>query len=356
MFTRKTIFLFTLLLILSIVPVTVLAVSPPQEGGQDYIVQANDWLSKIADKYYGDVMAYPAIVDATNKMAETDDSYTVITNPDIIEIGQKLYIPEAGSTAALSNEEKAQALIKAFETGDTTTLAYVSDDTYIQHNLAVPDGKAVLNGFLAGGEPTGVMASTVRSFSDGDIVVLHNTYGGVWNNGTPQVAFDIFRFDDGLIVEHWDNLADIVDDGDGTSQTDGTVTPPANLDQTEANRTLLQNMGQDLFVDGNWANVRQYFDIDAYVQHSVNSGADGSFLAGIEGQTMPFYTSVEAVFVEGNFGLMLSQGPDIHQVDPDGTYAYYDLFRIEDGLIVEHWDIIQVIPPQSEWANENGKF
>ena len=36
---------------------------------EDYSVQADDWLSKLADKFYGDVFAYPAIFDATNAMA-----------------------------------------------------------------------------------------------------------------------------------------------------------------------------------------------------------------------------------------------------------------------------------------------
>jgi len=36
--------------------------------------------------------------------------------------------------------------------------------------------------------------------------------------------------------------------------------------------------------------------------------------------------------------------------------AYYDLFRIENNQIVEHWDIIETIPPESEWKNTNGKF
>jgi predicted SnoaL-like aldol condensation-catalyzing enzyme len=36
--------------------------------------------------------------------------------------------------------------------------------------------------------------------------------------------------------------------------------------------------------------------------------------------------------------------------------AYFDLFRLENNQVVEHWDVIQTIPPKSEWKNNNGKF
>ncbi|MCB0155578.1 MAG: copper resistance protein NlpE N-terminal domain-containing protein, partial [Anaerolineae bacterium] len=68
--------------------------------GEEYIVQADDWLSKIADKFYGDVLAYPAIVEATNAKAAEDDSFATITNPDVIEVGQKLFIPPAAEAVA----------------------------------------------------------------------------------------------------------------------------------------------------------------------------------------------------------------------------------------------------------------
>ncbi len=74
---------------------TLAVTAPAAPEGQAYIVQADDWLSKLADKFYGDPFAYDAIVTATNEMAATDDSFTVIDNPDLIEIGQKLWIPPA---------------------------------------------------------------------------------------------------------------------------------------------------------------------------------------------------------------------------------------------------------------------
>jgi len=65
---------------------------------EDYLVQADDWLSKLADKYYGDVLAYWAIFDATNAAG---GDYAKIENPDLIEIGWKLCIPSAADAQTL---------------------------------------------------------------------------------------------------------------------------------------------------------------------------------------------------------------------------------------------------------------
>ena len=97
---RKSIPL-TILLTLMLTVNIAFAAPPHQEAdGEEYIVQANDWLSKIALKYYGDMFAYPVIVEATNAKAAEDDSFTVIDNPDLIEAGQKLWIPGATLTPA----------------------------------------------------------------------------------------------------------------------------------------------------------------------------------------------------------------------------------------------------------------
>ncbi len=96
--------LFATMFIL-LMAVSVVAAPPAQiPDGEEYVVQANDWLSKLALKYYGDMFAYDKIVDATNAKAAEDPSFAAIDNPDVIEVGQKLWIPtmDAGSTANLT--------------------------------------------------------------------------------------------------------------------------------------------------------------------------------------------------------------------------------------------------------------
>jgi branched-chain amino acid transport system substrate-binding protein len=80
--------------------VPVAAAAPPAQG-EEYTVRAGDWLSKLADKYLGDPMLYPAIMKATNVKHFADSTYAYILNPDIIKPGQKLWIPDAEEAAKL---------------------------------------------------------------------------------------------------------------------------------------------------------------------------------------------------------------------------------------------------------------
>jgi hypothetical protein len=72
-----------------------------QACAETYVVQANDWLSKIAAKFLGDFAAYPALVAATNALHQADPSFPTIENPDRIEVGWKLCVPANPEAEAL---------------------------------------------------------------------------------------------------------------------------------------------------------------------------------------------------------------------------------------------------------------
>ena len=91
--------LLVLVVLLTLISSVAAAAPPPQDEGETYVVQADDWLSKLADKFLGDVFAWPAIWAATNEKADTDDTFQRILNPNVIEVGQTLYIPSAAEAA-----------------------------------------------------------------------------------------------------------------------------------------------------------------------------------------------------------------------------------------------------------------
>lgn len=85
--------------------------------GQAYVVQNSDTLWKLAQKYLGDGHLYPAIVSATNNKAAQDTTFSRIDNINIIETGQKLWIPvvttATTSTAASSLPAPAPTTVTA---------------------------------------------------------------------------------------------------------------------------------------------------------------------------------------------------------------------------------------------------
>lgn len=106
------------------------------ENGQEYIVQPDDWLSKIAQTFYGDTMAYPKIVEATNIKAKMDPSFTTISNPDLIHVGQKVWIPSIEGTSTNSVDE----------TQNNVTFVVIGDMPYSDEedeSLTAPDGEFV---------------------------------------------------------------------------------------------------------------------------------------------------------------------------------------------------------------------
>lgn len=80
---------------------------------QDVVVQADDWLSKLAEKFYGDVLAFPAIVEATNQAHGADDSYARIDNSDVIETGWKLCVPSNEDAQAMLTGQRSSAMAAA---------------------------------------------------------------------------------------------------------------------------------------------------------------------------------------------------------------------------------------------------
>jgi iron complex transport system substrate-binding protein len=94
--------------LLPFIALTAPVVQAQSACAEEYTVQADDWLSKIAAKFLGDALAYPAIVEATNQQQTQDSAFAQIANPDAIEVGWKICIPStAAAQAALTNPATA---------------------------------------------------------------------------------------------------------------------------------------------------------------------------------------------------------------------------------------------------------
>lgn len=57
------------------------------------------------------------------------------------------------------------------------------------------------------------------------------------------------------------------------------------------------------------------------------------------------------MLAEGNFVLAVSEG------QREGVHtAFYDLYRVANGRLAEHWDTVEAVAPTSEWKHANGKL
>ena len=275
--------------------------------------------------------------------AQSVESETAIT---------EVTTPQTETPVEISNKDKAVALLLSLESGDQTPVSYINPNKYVQHNLAVGDGLEGFGAVMQHAPEGGFKANVVRAFEDGNYVFTHTIYDFFG----PKVGFDVFKFEDGLIVEHWDNLATVTPaNPSGRTQTDG-VTASIDLDKTEANKALVSDFLNTVLVNGQFDQMGKFFDGDNYLQHN-SAVADGLSGLGAAIEEMAkndvhmIYTSIHKVLGEGNFVLTISEGTFAGQ-----PTSFYDLFRVENGLIAEHWDIIETILPASEHKNTNGKF
>lgn len=199
-------------------------------------------------------------------------------------------------------------------------------DTYIQHSTGVPDGKEGFAAFFADffERHPERQIKIVRTIEDGNLVFVHvHQY---LNGGEAQwVTTDTFRADEnGRIVEHWD----VVDyyrtpENDQLDQIFGDF-EIKDLDKKAENKKLVRRFLTEIFQNGELEQWSDYV-ADDLIQHNHDIG-------------------------QGNY--VVSYG----QTQIDGVaYAQYDIFRLENGKIVEHWDNKEVMPKVEDLTNR-GKF
>jgi predicted SnoaL-like aldol condensation-catalyzing enzyme len=256
-----------------------------------------------------------------------------------------------------THKEKVVSFLEAVNARDVSTIEELVTEDYIQHNPFIPTGRDSFLALLPVLEQNGTKVQNIRVIEDGKFVAMHN----LWTNAAPfgadtVVSFDILRFDDnGKIAEHWDAIQPWESETvSGRTMIDGP-TNIIDLEQTEANKALAVSIIQDVLMGQNPDNITNHISAEQYHQHnpSIGDGLEGiqaavAYLISIN--NMFQYTKIHKVIGEGNFVLTVSEGQWNNT-----TNAFYDLFRMENGKAVEHWDVIQPVPTE-RLANENGMF
>ena len=244
-------------------------------------------------------------------------------------------------------------LLKGIETGDPASVTVVNEEKYIQHNPQTQEGNEGLAALFKRLSETSPRVNIVRVFEDGDFVFAHTEY----DFATRNIGFEIFRFENGQAVEHWDNIQKRKGPNiSGHSMVDGE-TKMMDHEMTESNRMVIQSFVENALIQGHFENLDFYINQENYVEHNPNFGDDLVEFSGalskssIDGSISIKYEKCHHLLAEGNFVLAVCEG-----YANQTPSSFFDLYRLKDGEIVEHWDTTEAIPPRSEWKNSNGKF
>ncbi|MCP4920295.1 MAG: hypothetical protein GY913_25625 [Proteobacteria bacterium] len=189
-------------------------------------------------------------------------------------------------------------------------------------------------------------ASVLRLFQDGDFVFGHTEYDFT----TRHIGFEVFRFERDRIVERWDNIQPrLGPNASGRSMVDGP-TEATDLEKTEENRALVRAFYEDVLIGGNHDRLEVYLG-DPYIQHGPHGEDGADAVRRILGEVDVSFDVQHRVLACGSFVLSVCEG------SVEGVHtSFYDLFRVEGGKLVEHWDTVEAVPDRAEWKNDNGKF
>ena len=253
---------------------------------------------------------------------------------------------------ATAKKVQIRALLKSIETGDPASVAVVNEARYIQHNPQTSEGSDGLAALFQRLSKSSPRVNIVRAFEDGDFVFAHTEY----DFASRKIGFEVFRFEDGQAVEHWDNIQERQGPNlSGRTMVDGPA-EAADLDLTDSNRARIRSFVDVVLIDGRLERLTDFVDEDAYAEHNPRMEDGFPILRSTleiedhSGRRIDYHR-IHRVLAEGNFVLCVSEG------NYSGVHtAFYDLFRLANGKVVEHWDTTEKIAPRSEWKNDNGKF
>ncbi len=163
------------------------------------------------------------------------------------------------------------------------------------------------------------------------------------------ITMDILQADeDGGMIEHWNVIGKWVDQSvSGHSQIDGP-TDPTDLGATDANKALVVRFIDDVLAGRQHERLADHVSTESFTQHDPRI-ADGieALRASLASTT---YRETDLIVGSGDMVATLSR------VDLAGTEtAIMDLWRVADGRLVEHWDVMAPMPAAEDLV-DSGKL
>jgi predicted SnoaL-like aldol condensation-catalyzing enzyme len=191
---------------------------------------------------------------------------------------------------------------------DLSVAEKLVSENYIQHSAAGKPGKAGLMESLAllsqMPKPENQPKPKMQVIADGDYVAVHML---IEFRGQHMIIVDLVRLERGLLTEHWDavELVSPVNDRDEYITEANTRISDEHL--TEANKTVIADF------------------------HATHSAANDK---------------LHRIIGEGNLVVTQSTAGINHV-----PHVVYDIYKLSNGEIVEHWSAKQIIPERMEHSN-----
>jgi len=221
---------------------------------------------------------------------------------------------------------------------------YVSDH-YIQHSPSLKVGKAGLLEAIEYlkklPEPKEKKSPIISAIEDGDFVMVQLDLAFMGNR---KSVIDIFRLQDGMVVEHWDAIQDRLEQTGTQVHIHAGMMVIEDIEQTEMNKSLIQRVFHEVIQH---LEVENKYVSPDYMEHNPEVMNAGDRLdTYLSDTTRRLTTKVHRILGEGNLVLVQSEGKKSSK-----PFVFYDLFKIKTEQIVEHWSVEQEIPNVMAHAN-----
>lgn len=270
--------------------------------------------------------------------------------------GVPAHARDNGATETANKAQVARLYQLMGSDAGVRTLGGMFAHDLIQHDPQLADGRNAMVDWIAGlRRNSPALAWTVKHVvADRDLVFVHAHVGTApANEWSGSNRYDIYRLDQGIIVEHWAVAAPAPTRSasgntafnDAYRYTGGA--PSAEPRMAELNRLLAQSLSEDVFGKRRFALLDRFWAA-GYLQHNPYVPNGRAALAGVLPYIAPEGGSYRVAFsmAEGDLALVCAHATE-PGADPAGGVAVCDLYRMVNYEMVEHWDVAQPVPGSS---------
>ncbi|WP_282090000.1 nuclear transport factor 2 family protein [Aquimarina algiphila] len=236
---------------------------------------------------------------------------------------------------------------KVLGQGDINLADDIIKNDYIQHSPTVKTGKDGFIEFMSFlkqlPQPKNLVKPFMRLISDENFVIVHLSIKFMEQQ---KAVLDLYRLKDGFLAEHWDASEDITGFSvNHNPVVEGTITIE-NISSTKENKSIIHKYTEHILVNRSSDQWTNYVSTNV-IQH--NPKIKNGRRALIEYYKKIDVKKVHRILGEGNF--VVTQSEVFFETVP---FVVYDIYRLKDKMIVEHWSVSQKIP--ENMAHHNGMF